>query len=123
MQCINAKNASCKNKQYDLIKKQSVDCQPYSCGVVYPNIVPHEDCSPARNLGAVTGPRPSYSTDEYPIRETNCRPFGYQPKRYNPGGLKFHMYEYPFQTADGVPITHPGQGWYGYETTGVYQWE
>lgn len=49
-----------------------------------------------------------------------CRPFGYQPKRHNPGGLKFSMYDYNFQTVWGKPLKHYGKGWYKYETTGKY---
>lgn len=43
-------------------------------------------------------------------------PFGYQPKLHNPGGLKFYMYDYPFQTASNPP----GKGWYAYQRTGKY---
>lgn len=50
----------------------------------------------------------------------DCRPFGYQPKRHNPGSLKFYMYDYPFQTTYGVPYRNVGKGWYKYETTGKY---
>jgi len=52
--------------------------------------------------------------------ESDCVPFGYQPKRPNPGGLKFYMYDYPFHTAGGTVLTHPGKGWYRYENTGQY---
>lgn len=50
----------------------------------------------------------------------NCRPFGYQPKRPNPGGLKFSIYDYPFREADGNFKNHPGMGWYAYQQTGKY---
>ena len=52
-----------------------------------------------------------------------CRPFGYQPKRRNPGSLKFYMYDYPFHTSEGVPLKGYGRGWNRYETTGkYYEW-
>jgi len=50
----------------------------------------------------------------------NCRPFGYQPKRPNPGGLKFYQYDYIFQKQDGKPLQHPGRGWVKYKNTGKF---
>lgn len=47
-----------------------------------------------------------------------CHPFGYQPKRTNPGGMKFHEFEYPFQTQFGKPYSNKGAGWYYYNNTG-----
>jgi len=47
-------------------------------------------------------------------------PTGYQPMRPNPGGLKFSVYSYPFQTTGNVPLTFPGRGWRIYENTGNY---
>ena len=82
-------------------------CQPYVCPIKYPN--------------AKTCFNPLGKTNS---GDSDCVPFGYQPKRPNPGGLKFYMYDYPYHTAGGVPLSHPGKGWYAYETTGVYnnQW-
>jgi len=80
-------------------------CQPYKCPINYPS----KNCY---------NPYGKVNSDS-----EGCRPFGYQPKRPNPGGLKFYMYDYPFQTQGGIPITHPGKGWYGYENTGqYYEW-
>ncbi len=45
-------------------------------------------------------------------------PFGYQPKRKNPGEYKFEMYNYPFQTQHSEPLSHPGKGWQKYYQTG-----
>jgi len=53
-----------------------------------------------------------------PIDSTSVIPPGYNPKRHNPGGLKFSMYEYNDQTQGGIPLQHPGRGWYRYENTG-----
>lgn len=77
-------------------------CQPYSCKINYPN----SDCF--NPYGKVNS------------QDSECRPFGYQPKRHNPGGLKFYVYDYPFQTQHGKPLSHPGMGWYRYEKTGKY---
>ena len=52
--------------------------------------------------------------------QDDCRQFGYQPKRYNPGSLKFYMYDYPFHTTFGVPYRNVGRGWNKYEATGQY---
>lgn len=72
-------------------------CQPYACRFVAYNTVE--------------------STD---TRDDVCVPPGYQPKRPNPGGLKFSVYDYPYHTADGQVLNHPGMGWYRYEHTGQY---
>lgn len=47
--------------------------------------------------------------------ESTCVPFGYQPKLPNPGGLKFSVYEYPYQN-----INPPGKGWYEYTKYGRF---
>jgi hypothetical protein len=52
--------------------------------------------------------------------EGGCRPFGYQPKLPNPGGLKFYFYNYPYQGFPPDRLTPPGLGWYEYEKTGRY---
>ena len=82
------------------VREYNKICQPYSCKTVYPS----SDCG--------RGDAPSDSPD--------CVPVGYQPKRHNPGGLKFYMYDYPYHTAGGQVLTHPGKGWYAYEKTGIY---
>ena len=48
----------------------------------------------------------------------SCRPFGYQPKEQNPGGLIFYQYQYPFQTQFGEPYSNKGKGWAYYDNTG-----
>lgn len=80
-------------------------CNKATCKVCYPS----KDC---------------VSPQIYPAQglslDGDCRPFGYQPKRHNPGSLKFYMYDYPFHTTEGVPLRNVGKGWYRYETTGKY---
>lgn len=81
-------------------------CQPYKC--------------PVRPDGY---PDPKTCYNPYGKREfdsKDCRPFGYQPMRHNPGGLKFYVYNYNYQTQGGKPLSHPGMGWYRYEKTGEY---
>nr|QBK86615.1 MAG: hypothetical protein LCMAC102_04110 [Marseillevirus LCMAC102] len=91
---------------YALYPQYQKACQPYKCPVPggYPN------------------PKMCYhqQSKDVALPESECRPFGYQPKRPNPGGLKFYMYDYPFQTQGGKPLSHPGKGWYEYENTGEY---
>jgi len=90
---------------YSLDPTYSFRCQPYKCPVAYPS---KETCySPEKDI-----------SDNNP----RCIPFGYAPKRHNPGGLKFYMYDYTVQTTGDRPLTHPGKGWYTYERTGVYPW-
>ena len=79
------------------------NCNPYKCPVNYPD--------------------PKTCFNPYGRRDYNspdCRPFGYQPRRPNPGGLKFYSYYYPYQTQDGKHTFHPGMGWYRYQQTGEY---
>ncbi len=87
-----------ESEYIDLLRK-SKNCQPYVC----PNNYKKKCNNGIHN------------------QDGNCISFGYQPKRENPGGLKFYMYDYPFQTQGGVPLTHPGKGWYKYEESGVYK--
>jgi hypothetical protein len=71
-------------------------CNPYSCKPVYP----------AKNCASgVDSSLP-------------CVPFGYQPKRENPGDKIFYQYQYPFQTQFGKPYSNKGPGWAYYERTG-----
>ncbi len=82
-------------------------CNKYSIPVKYPT-------APGKPCGCIQPPNAHPANSEY------CRPFGYQPKRNNPGGLKFYMYDYNYQTQYGIPLTHPGRGWQSYEQTGTY---
>lgn len=50
-----------------------------------------------------------------------CQRWGYEPKRYNPGSLKFYVYDYPFPRRYDKPLMHPGRGWTIYNTTGEYR--
>lgn len=75
-------------------------CQPYSCKVNYP-------------MGC-------HTQKDLMFKSKTCRPFGYQPKRQNPGGLKFYQYDYTVQTEYGHPLNHPGRGWQYYERTGRF---
>jgi len=91
-------------------------CNKASCKVCYPS----KDCVspqiyPAQGL--------SLDGDSAGVSLQDCRPFGYQPKRHNPGSLKFYMYDMPFQTTYGIPYRNVGKGWFKYENTGkYYQW-
>ena len=71
-------------------------CQPYSIPPNYPQVA-----TPQGNCDFKT-----------------CVPTGYQPKRENPGDLKFYQYDYTVQTVYGNELSHPGRGWYAYEKTG-----
>jgi hypothetical protein len=110
-------------------------CQPYSCPVKYgyPNSktcfnpygkVSLEGCSDSSSFKEKTDVRtlePSPDSSPKLCSEgLECIPFGYQPKRFNPGGLKFSTYDYPYHTAGGVPLFPPGMGWYKYQNTGRY---
>ena len=94
-----------KMDTYAIFPSYQKKCQPAKCPVPYGYPDPQ------------TCYNPYGKTDS---KDADCRPFGYQPKRPNPGGLKFYMYDYPYQTQGGEPITHPGKGWYKYERTGQY---
>lgn len=78
---------------YSIDPEYSLRCQPYKCPSHYP-----DKCE----------------------EEKVCIPPGYTPKRYNPGGLKFHIYNYTVQTTGGKPIYPPGRGWYAYQQSGLY---
>lgn len=86
--------------------------------VTKPPIIKETACSDIN----ITGPcqHPSEWSSYYRMRYNNDNPIGYQPKRPNPGGLKFSMYDYPFHTQNGKPLSHPGIGWYNYQRTGGY---
>jgi hypothetical protein len=83
------------NKCYKEFLRQQQKLQPYSNKINYPEPVFNRKCN------------------------YNIVPPGYQPKRENPGGLDFSVYNY-HQTVDGVPIQFPGKGWRVYENTGKY---
>ena len=85
--------------------KRQKNCDPYKCPV------PHGYPDPKTCYNPYTDNR---------INGPKCRPFGYQPTLHNPGGLQFHIYNYPYQTQDGKHLSHPGMGWYKYEKTGEY---
>ncbi len=61
---------------------------------------------------------PTCDTPKIPLDE--CRPFNYQARRPNPGGLKFYVYNYPLQTAYGLPLRNVGKGWDRYAATGKF---
>jgi len=63
---------------------------------------------------------------DYPPRQFSNSPrenipTGYQPKRKNPGGLNFFVYDYVYQTNDQIPLNFPGEGWRHYQHTGTLQ--
>jgi hypothetical protein len=108
-------------------------CQPYSCPVPYGYPNPETCFNP---YGKVDTPTCGSSSDSIEpsrgierVKDSSqsvcsegldCVPFGYQPKRPNPGGLKFSTYDYPYHTAGGNPLIPPGMGWYKYQNTGRY---
>jgi len=50
----------------------------------------------------------------------NCQQWGYEPRRPNPGGLAFTVYDYPYPRRYNAPLMHPGRGWTRYNTTGRF---
>nr|QBK86029.1 MAG: hypothetical protein LCMAC101_06240 [Marseillevirus LCMAC101] len=78
------------------LKDYQKRCDPDICRVIYPI----KNCWSGMNLSLP------------------CKPFGYQPKRENPGDKIFYQYQYPFQTQFGKPYSNKGTGWAYYEQTG-----
>lgn len=65
-------------------------------------------------------PRGPVLSPTKPTASAQIVPPGYQPKRHNPGGLKFQVYDYTAQTSGGKPLFPPGRGWAQYQLTGRY---